>query len=78
MARIEGAPAKGLMRRIAYWYSRRVVGKVVTPLAITAHHPRLLWGYGQFEQSLQAAKKVAAPLKAMVQIRVATRVGCPF
>jgi hypothetical protein len=84
MARIRGAdPTKqgllrGLFTRIVYVMTRRKVGKVVMPVQIVAHHPKLLWGYGQMEQSLASSHLVSAGLKDLAQLRVATLVGCPF
>ena len=56
MARIRGAePSKqvlvsGVFTRIVYAMTRRRVGRVVMPVQLVAHHPKLLWGYGQMEQ----------------------------
>jgi hypothetical protein len=54
------------------------LGRVVTPVAATAHHPQILWGYGQMEQSLLSSKRMDGALKDLAQLRVATLVGCPF
>jgi hypothetical protein len=84
MARIEGAdPGKqsffqGVFTRIIYLMTKRKVGRVVTPVRIAAHHSKLLWGYGQMEQSLLGSRQVEAALKDLGQLRVATLVGCPF
>ena len=84
MARILGAePSKqglvsGLFTRIVYAMTRRSVGRVVMPVQLVAHHPKLLWGYGQMEQSLLSSHLVDAALKDLAQLRVATLVGCPF
>jgi hypothetical protein len=84
MARIEGAdPSKqeilqGVFTRIIYGLTKRKVGRVVMPVRIAAHHSKLLWGYGQMEQSLGASRRVEAALKDLAQLRVATLVGCPF
>jgi hypothetical protein len=84
MARIRGAdpsqqgPLSGLFTRIVYWLTKRKLGRVVMPVQIVAHHSRLLWGYGQMEQSLAASRLVDAGLKDLAQLRVATLVGCPF
>jgi hypothetical protein len=70
MARIEGAePSKqgffqGTFTRIIYSMTKRKVGRVVTPVRIAAHHSKLLWGYGQMEQSLLGSRQVEAALKA--------------
>jgi hypothetical protein len=84
MARIRGAdPSKqrllsGLFTRIIYALTRRKVGRVVMPVQLVAHHPKLLWGYGQMEQSFASSHLVDAALKDLAQLRVATLIGCPF
>ena len=84
MARISGAePGKqglvsGLFTRIAYALTKRKVGRTVLPVRIAAHHAKLLWGYGQMEQSLLGSRLVEEPLKNLGELRVATLVGCPF
>ena len=84
MARIPGAPRNqgGLFRRlfvgVVYWLTRRRLGHVVMPVQVTAHHPNILWGYGQMEQSQLTSKLVDHKLKGLAELRVATLVGCPF
>ena len=85
MSRIAGAaPSQqglfhGLFTRIIYALTKRKVGRVVVmPVKIAAHHLKLLWGYGQMEQSLLSSHLVDAALKDLAQLRVATLVGCPF
>ncbi len=84
MARVSGAPLDqgGMLRRffvrIVYSLTRRKLGRVVMPVQVTAHHARILWGYGQMEQSLMGSNLVDDKLKGLVQLRVATLVGCPF
>ena len=84
MARISGAPSNqgGLLRRLfvglVYSLTRRRLGHVIMPIQVTAHHPRLFWGYLQMEQSQMGSKLVDAKLKGLAELRVATLVGCPF
>lgn len=84
MARIRGAePSEqgffsGLFTRIVYSLVMRKLGRVVTPVQIVAHHPRIFWGYTQMEQSFVSSRTVALALKELAQLRVATLVGCPF
>ena len=84
MARIEGAdPSKqgslsGLFTRIVYRITKRKLGRVVVPARIMAHHTRILWGYGQMEESLGGSSLVDGEVKHLAEIRVATLVGCPF
>jgi len=84
MTRIGGAEpnqqglVQGFFTRVIYSMVKRKVGRVVMPVKIAAHHAKLLWGYGQMEQSLLSSRLVDAGLKNLAQLRVATLVGCPF
>src|SRR5258708_33182792 len=84
MARINGAdPSKqgllsGLLTRIVYGLTKRKLGRLDMPVRIAAHHSKILWGYGQMEQSLLGIQLVDAGLKDLAQLRVATLEGCPF
>jgi hypothetical protein len=80
MARIEGTPAAraGLMVRIAYWFSRRMVGAVTKPLAVAARHPWILQAYGGYEFALARARRVHPRLKRLASLKAAAMVGCPF
>jgi len=84
MPRIQGAqpnqqgPLAGLFTRIVYMLTKRKVGRVVMPVQIVAHHPKILWGYGQMEQSLASSHLIDTALKNLAQLRVATLIGCPF
>jgi hypothetical protein len=84
MARIPGAPRSqgGPIRRlfveIVYSLTRRRLGRVIMPIQVSAHHPKILWGYGQMEQSQAGSKLVDHKLKELAELRVATLVGCPF
>jgi hypothetical protein len=80
MARIEGVDAKKapLLVRLAYWFCRRKVGRVVEPVRIHAHHTRLLRGLAGMEMAQEAARTVDPLVKTLAQVRAATRIGCPF
>ncbi len=86
MARIKGVEGHeaGLFTRLVYWLVRRSVGaltgqsRLVEPVKITAHHPRLLRAYGEMERGQAAAKTVPANLKTLASIKTAMLVGCPF
>jgi hypothetical protein len=84
MARIPGAPSNqgGPIRRLlvgmVYFLTRRRLGRVIMPLQVTAHHPKIFWGYVQMEKSQMGAKLVDHKLKGLAELRVATLVGCPF
>ena len=84
MARLHGAvPSQlglfgGLFARVVYSLTKRKVGRVVMPVQVTAHHPAILWGYGQMEQSLLSSHRVDEAVKELASLRVATLIGCPF
>lgn len=84
MARIRGPdPSQqglmgGLLTRIIYCITRRRFGRIVMPVQVVAHHPKLLWGLGQMEQSLASSYLVETAVKNLAQLRVATLIGCPF
>jgi hypothetical protein len=84
LARIPGAPRNqgGLIRRlfvgIVYSLTQRRLGRVIMPIQVTAHHSKILWGYGQMEQSQASSKLIDPKLRGLAELRVATLVGCPF
>jgi hypothetical protein len=80
MARIAGVPPNQatLLARIAYWMSRRMVGKVPEPLTIAAHHAPIFRATLGYEYYLAKAKRVDARLKSLASLKAAAMVGCPF
>lgn len=64
--------------RFVYWMVRRKLGRVVLPIKIAAHHPRLLRSVGEMEAGQMAAQSVDAGLKSLASVKVATLIGCPF
>ena len=84
MARIPGAstnqggPIRRLLVGTVYWLTRRRLGRIIVPVQVTAHHPKIFWGYIEMEQSQASSKLVDHKLKGLAELRVATLVGCPF
>lgn len=80
MARIEGIDGKqaNLFTRLFYALVRRKIGRVPEPLRITAHQPRLLAALGGMEMAQEAMRSVDGMVKALVQIKAAMLIGCPF
>ena len=58
--------------------TKRHVGRVVVPVKVMAHLPKLLWGYGQMEMSIQGLHSMDETLKILAGIKTAMMVGCPF
>ena len=80
MARIPGVePSEaGLLARIAYWFVKRKLGRVIMPVKIHAHHSRLLRGVASMQMAQEAAGTLDRGLKCLAEVLVARRVGCPF
>jgi len=80
MGRVEGIPARraSLMVRFAYWFSKRMVGKVPEPLTVAAHQPWIFRAYTGYEFALARAKLVDPRLKVLAELKAAALVGCPF
>ena len=74
----QGGPIRRLFVGLVYTLTRRRLGRVIMPVQVTAHHPRILRGYVQMEQSQAASKLVDPRIKGLAELRVATLVGCPF
>jgi alkylhydroperoxidase family enzyme len=80
MTRIEGVPTRGAspLLRLFYRSARRKLGRDVDPIAVYAHAPSLLAGYGAFEQATARQHKVAERLKALAELKAAAVVNCEF
>ena len=80
MARIEGIDGKRANLFTRYFYSavKRKIGRVPEPMRITAHQPRLLAALGGMEMAQEAMRSVDPVLKALVSIKTAMLIGCPF
>ena len=80
MARLEGAEPKQmsfLMRQV-FRKVRKMLGRDLTPQKIQARVPRLFWFNVLGQWLLGDKAKVPARLRALVTLRTAVRVGCPF
>jgi 4-carboxymuconolactone decarboxylase len=83
MKGIEPAEA-GWLTRLVYGYVRRRLGKLtgknrlIEPVKIAAHYPRLLRAMGQMAAGLEGARTVPAELKRLASLKAAMLIGCPF
>jgi 4-carboxymuconolactone decarboxylase len=77
-------PEAGWFTRLVYWLVRRKMRKLtgqdrlIEPIKIMAHHPRLLRALGQMEMGQESAHSVPVQLKSLASIKAATLIGCPF
>jgi AhpD family alkylhydroperoxidase len=79
--RIEPLPpnrANWLIRAM-YRYAKRRFGEVPEPLAVVAHHPRLLVTYAVHESMLQSAsRKLPANVRELAVFWTARTIGCSW
>jgi AhpD family alkylhydroperoxidase len=80
MTRIEGVPPRkgGLLVKLAYRMTRRQFGRMMDPVAVYAHAPGLLIGYGMFEQATAKQGRVEERLKVLAECKAAAVVNCEF
>ena len=80
MARIEGiAPERtSLLMRQVFTRVRKLLGKDLTPQKIQARVPRVFWVGTITEVLLGQKAGVSRRHRAIVQLRTAARIGCPF
>ena len=81
MARIQGVPPNkaGLFTRIAYWYTKKSLGRLIDAVTITAHSTPLLKGVAKMESKQKALMTSVGPaLMTLAEVKVAMMVGCPF
>jgi AhpD family alkylhydroperoxidase len=80
MARISSAveTSRNPFVRFSAWQSRRMFGRVPDPVAVAAHHPKLLAGYGALELATDRARTVDHTLKELAALKAAALVGCEF
>lgn len=86
MPRVELVDPKkaGIFAKIVFAMVRRKIGQLtgrkelVEPMRVTAHHPRIMWAYGQMEMGIEAGKSVPDRYKHLAMIRAAKLIECPF
>lgn len=76
--RIQGAPERGPLRKVAYSMARRRLGRVPEPFAVAAHHTKVFGAMSSFEMALEKSQRVPVRYKALGELRAAMVVGCEF
>lgn len=72
------ARTAGLFVKLVYWFARRRLGRVPTPLGIMAHNTAVLSAVVGFELGLDRARAVDVRLKELATVKTALLVGCRF
>ena len=80
MARLDGVSPQqaGPLVRLVYRMTRRELGRMVEPVALYAHRPRLLAGYGIFEKAIESRPCVDPGVRALVALKAAALLNCEF
>jgi hypothetical protein len=88
MARIAAVPAgdAGIGVKLAYYFTRRGIAKLagretdqmLEPLAIFAHSPKLLAGYGKLEQATAKPSSIEQRLSDLAELKAATMTSCEY
>jgi alkylhydroperoxidase family enzyme len=80
MTRIEGVPSRNAspLVKLIYGLSRRKVGRMMDPVAVYAHAPSLLIGYGMFEEATAKQHRVEERLKVLAELKAGALVNCEF
>jgi alkylhydroperoxidase family enzyme len=70
---------KGLLRRFAWWYSRKTFGEVVDPVRALANHAGVLEANGLFEMVLNKRWKTLDPHLMWLAVQAsAGQIGCSW
>ena len=78
MARIAPPSRRPLLVRLVQWFAGRQLGKVPTPMQVTAHAPRVFMSHARMEMAQMKARRAPARIVKLAQVRAATLIGCPF
>jgi len=79
MTRMKGITQGGsLIARLAFFFSRRLYGKVLQPLRVGALDTRLLLAFGHMELAQQRAREMPQETKQLARMLAALQVDCPW
>jgi AhpD family alkylhydroperoxidase len=88
MSRIDGVKTvkAGPLTRVVLFLARRKTGqltgrrteRMIEPLEVYAHRPRLLMGYGMMEDATARLHRVDARLKMLAELKAATLTSCEY
>ena len=67
-----------LLARPVYWLTRKMFGKVLTPIKVQARRPGIMWFGNLLGLAIQRSGRVDARLHTLAQLRAAQIVECLF
>jgi alkylhydroperoxidase family enzyme len=79
MARIEAPDRPGPLTRLVWRITRRQMGgRLGEPVALMAHDPLLMHGYGGFEMAFKRSRKAPERLKLLAELKASALCGCEW
>jgi alkylhydroperoxidase family enzyme len=64
--------------RPLYLASKRLFGRILTPLKVQARRPAIAWTSNMLGMAIERSGKIEARLRTLVQLRAAQLIECPF
>lgn len=88
MPRVAPPPARGTGMRMVFWFTQRALSRlagrpahpdrVVEPLRLYAHLPRVLRGYARLEQATAGTHRLDRRYRALAELKAATIARCAY
>jgi 4-carboxymuconolactone decarboxylase len=80
MTRIAGVPESSAnpLVRLTYRLTRRQLGRMVDGIAVYAHRPKLMAGYGALEKAVESEQRVDPVIRMLVVLKAAALQTCEF
>jgi hypothetical protein len=70
--------ADGVLVRASFEVGRRLFGQVPTPQRLMAERPAMMLGLGSLWTAIEYGGTLERPLRALLQLHVATLYGVPY
>jgi len=78
MERTVGPEHPGLVTRTLFKLGERMFGQVPTPERLMAHRLPMMLGLGGLHTAIERFGTIEAPLRALLNVQVATLYGVPY
>jgi AhpD family alkylhydroperoxidase len=76
---LEPRPLKGLLLRFAAWYSRKLLGRVITPITVLyTRNSALLFFSQKIERIFNSKIRLSETEKLLIKLAVSLQNGCSF
>jgi hypothetical protein len=78
MEQMVGPERAGLVTRALFKLGKRMFGQVPTPERLMAHRLPMMLGLGGLHTAIERFGTIEAPLRALLNVQVATLYGVPY